>query len=162
MNISTKNYRNTDIYKFDDKGLVKKSYGKAHEYFTGLIVALSELGNGKEDKIIEQKLRNQFDRLLANSGEHGCCFPVHKMPIYQDIISGEFMRRAEENEVLEQEKQQLTMWQNTQTQAKLQKVSGGLNNTGYHLATTLIGGGCMVGALTLLPESLPLVFAFIY
>ena len=52
------------------------------------------------------------------------------------------MRRAAANGLLAT-KQQLTMKQNTKTQAKLQYEAGSFNNKGHHLAKTLIGGGCM-------------------
>ena len=159
MSIRTKNYCSTDIDKFGDKGLVKKFYGKAHQCFTELMVALSRLSNSKKDKIMEQKLRNQLQILLANPGEHGCFFPVRKMPIYQDIISGDFMRRAQIAKLLVQATQQLTkqgeqnMNQDIQTKAELQNDITSPSNAGHHFGTTLIGGVCMAGALMLLPEA---------
>jgi hypothetical protein len=167
MRINNKKY-NANIYKSDSKKFAQKFYGKAHECFTKLMVELSELSNSKEDKIMEQKLRSQLGRLLANPGEHGCFFPVRKMPIYQDIISGEFMRKCQAEKLLAQEKLQLTkkaeqvMNQDMQIQEGHKKSSTSIGNARYHLVTTLIGGCCMGGALMLLPESLPLVSAFIY
>ena len=83
-----------------DKQLSANQNYKNREELSELLRVLSKASNhgSEEHKQLEIKAEKMLNKF-------GCFFPVSKMPIYQDIISGDFMRRAEANKLLATAKQ---------------------------------------------------------
>lgn len=80
----------------------KKYYNKAHERFSKMLIKISKLGLKDHDKA--ERALKRLEKLLQHPSEEGCFFPAHEMPIYKDIISGDFIRQAKKGAILDKNK----------------------------------------------------------